>query len=93
MNIWEERIKAMKDEMFQKSLRDLMLPQAIGRLRHEPTGYAISIYKPIPRFQRLMLRWCFGLKYEKYEHNLRNNRELCRHRWRHDIHVFRLRRK
>lgn len=37
----------------------------IGVLRHAPTGYTIAVYKPIPRFQRLMLRWCFGLKYEK----------------------------
>lgn len=43
----------------------LTLPASIGYLRHEPTGYTISVYKPISRFNRIMLRWCFGLKYEK----------------------------
>lgn len=37
----------------------------IGYLKHEPTGYSLAVYKPIPRFKRLMLRWAFGLKYEK----------------------------
>lgn len=32
---------------------------------HEPTMSRISVYKPISRFKRLMLRWCFGLKFEK----------------------------
>lgn len=37
----------------------------IGYLRHEPTGYSLAVYKPISRFHALMLRWCFGLKFEK----------------------------
>ena len=37
----------------------------IGYLHHEPTGYSLAVYKPISRFKRLMLRWCFGLKFEK----------------------------
>lgn len=37
----------------------------IGYLRHEPTGYQISVYKPISRFKRIMLKWAFGLKYER----------------------------
>ena len=37
----------------------------IGYLRHEPTGYTLAVYKPISRFKRLMLRWAFGLKFEK----------------------------
>lgn len=37
----------------------------IGHLRHDPTGYTLAVYKPISRFKRLMLRWCFGLKFEK----------------------------
>lgn len=40
-------------------------PKPIGYLRHEPTGYTLAVYKPISRFKRLMLRWCFGLKYER----------------------------
>lgn len=37
----------------------------IGYLRHDPTGYSLAVYKPISRFKRLMLRWCFGLKFKK----------------------------
>lgn len=38
---------------------------SIGRFVHEPTHVVIAVYKPISRFKRLMLRWCFGLKFEK----------------------------
>lgn len=41
------------------------LPDLIGQLIHEPTMSRISVYKPISRFKRLMLRWCFGLKFER----------------------------
>ena len=37
----------------------------IGKLTHEPTGYTLAVYKPISRFKRLMLKWCFGVKFEK----------------------------
>lgn len=37
----------------------------IGYLKHEPTGYSLAVYKPISRFKRLMLKVCFGLKFEK----------------------------
>lgn len=40
------------------------LPEPIGQLVHEPTMSRISVYKPISRFKRIMLRWAFGLKYE-----------------------------
>lgn len=43
----------------------IIVPQPIGYLRHEPTGYSLAVYKPISRFHALMLRWCFGVKYEK----------------------------
>lgn len=36
----------------------------IGYLKHEPTGYSLAVYKPISRFKRLMLKWCFGLEYK-----------------------------
>lgn len=42
-----------------------ILPQPIARLEHKPTGYSLAVYKPISRFKALMLKWCFGLKYEK----------------------------
>ena len=41
------------------------LPDPIGQLVHEPTMTTIKVYNPISRFKRIMLRWCFGLKYEK----------------------------
>lgn len=41
------------------------IKMAIGKLIHEPTGYSLAVYKPISRFKRFMLRWCFGLKFEK----------------------------
>lgn len=41
------------------------IKMAVGKLVHEPTGVEISVYKPISRFKRLMLKWCFGLKFEK----------------------------
>lgn len=43
----------------------IIVPQPIGYLRHDPTGYSLAVYKPIPRFHALMLRWCFGVKYIK----------------------------
>ena len=43
----------------------IIVPQSIGYLRHEPTGYSLEVYKTISRFHALMLWWCFVLKYEK----------------------------
>lgn len=40
-------------------------PTPIGHLKHEPTGAQISVYSKIGWFKRLMLKWCFGLKYVK----------------------------
>lgn len=65
MNIWEEKVKAMQDEIFRQSFQNVMRLKPIGHLKHEPTGYSLAVYKPISRFKRLMLRWCFGLKFEK----------------------------
>ncbi len=41
------------------------IKMAIGKLTHEPTGYSLTVYKPISRFKRLMLKWCLGVKFEK----------------------------
>lgn len=43
----------------------LNMSKPIGRLIHEPTRHSLAVYKPISRFKRLMLRWAFGLKFEK----------------------------
>lgn len=43
----------------------LNMPKPIGRLIHKPTHHTRAVYKPISRFKRLMLRWCFGLKFER----------------------------
>ncbi|WP_290437774.1 hypothetical protein [Muribaculum intestinale] len=40
-------------------------PNPVGYLKHEPTGCSLAVYKPISRFHALMLRWCFGVKFEK----------------------------
>lgn len=37
----------------------IKFPDPIGQLVHEPTMSRMSVYKPIPRFKRLMLRWRF----------------------------------
>lgn len=37
----------------------------IGYLRHAPTHTTLAVYHKINRFQRWMIRWCFGLKYTK----------------------------
>lgn len=44
---------------------NIKLPDPIGQLVHEPTMSRISVYKTISRFKRLMLKWCFGLKFKK----------------------------
>lgn len=41
----------------------IIVPQPVGYLRHEPTGHSLAVYKHISRFKRIMLRWCFGVKY------------------------------
>nr|DAP86565.1 MAG TPA: hypothetical protein [Caudoviricetes sp.] len=40
-------------------------PKAIAKLVHKSTQSIIPVYKPLNWFQRLMIRWCFGLKYER----------------------------
>ena len=40
-------------------------PKAIAKLVQKSTRSIIPVYKPLNRFQRLMIRWCFGLKYER----------------------------
>lgn len=44
---------------------NIKMPDPIGQLIHEPTMSRISVYKPISRFKRIMLRWAFGLKFEE----------------------------
>ncbi len=56
----ENTIGAMKEAGY-----NIKLPDPIGHLVHEPTMSRISVHKPISRFKLLMLKWCFGLKFEK----------------------------
>lgn len=60
-----------KLQAFGKSFEDMARNVAtikvtvpIGKLIHEPTGYSLTVYKPISRFKRIMFKWCFGLKFE-----------------------------
>ena len=39
------------------------IDKPVAYLRHEPTRTQIAVYKKINRFQRLMIRVCFGLEY------------------------------
>lgn len=48
-----------------ESYRIKQPPQPIGYLVHEAIATTISVYKLINWFQRLMIKWCFGFKYEK----------------------------
>lgn len=41
------------------------IPKTYGYLEHKPTRWTWSCYRPIGWFKRLMLNWCFGLKYIK----------------------------
>lgn len=56
----ENTIDAMKEAAY-----NIKLPDPIGQPVHEPTMSRISVYKTISRSKRLMLRWAFGLKFEK----------------------------
>ena len=54
------------DDMFHNGCsHKIKITTPVGYLEHKPTGSRISVYEPISRFKALMLRWCFGLKYEK----------------------------
>lgn len=37
----------------------------IGYLVHEPSHTKIAVFKPINRWQRWWIEFCFGLKYEE----------------------------
>ena len=40
-------------------------PKPIGYLEHEESKTRIQVFKHIGWFRRCMLRWCFGVKYNK----------------------------
>lgn len=40
-------------------------PEPVAQLIHEPTHTVISVYQTMNWFQRWMIKWCFGLKYQK----------------------------
>lgn len=50
-------------EMYERNLMDD--PKPIGYLEHEPTKTRICVFESINWFRRLMMRWCFGIKYIK----------------------------
>lgn len=67
---WSDAAK--KHQALGKAFEDMYrngttikVPMPIGYLKHAPTGYSLAVYKPISRFKALMLRWCFGLNFEK----------------------------
>lgn len=40
--------------------------EPIGYLKSEETRARIAVFSKISLFKRLMMRWCFGLKYIKF---------------------------
>lgn len=44
----------------------IVFEKPIGYLVHKPTHSSIAVFTPIGWFKRLMIRWCFGLEYNKY---------------------------
>ena len=55
----------MTQEEIMKAEYRLNISKPVGWLIYEPTHHKIAVYKPISHFKRFMLRWCFGLKFEK----------------------------
>lgn len=41
----------------------IRIEKPVAYLRHDPTHSQFGVYKKINRFQRFMIRICFGLKY------------------------------
>ena len=60
-----QQISKAFGKMWKVKNGTIIFPKPIGYLKHDPTGCTLAVYKPIPRFKRIMLRWAFGLKYEK----------------------------
>lgn len=60
-----QQISKAFGKMWEVENGTITFPTPIGHLKHEPTGYSLAVYKPISRFKRLMLKVCFGLKFEK----------------------------
>lgn len=63
--IGQDKIKERNIAGWKAAGYNIKLPDPIGQLVHEPTMTRLSVYKPISRFKRLMLKVCFGLKFEK----------------------------
>lgn len=49
-----------------KNIMKIVSKKPIGYLEHKPTHSNIAVYKPIGWFKLLMIRWCFGLVFHKY---------------------------
>ena len=54
--------KITDDKSFIKPIE---LDEPIGYLEQKSMKLSIAVYKPIGWFKRLMLKWCFGLKYNR----------------------------
>ena len=51
-------------ELSIKEKASINFPKPIGFLEHEATLSRFGVYKHIPLFQRLALKWFFGLTYK-----------------------------
>ena len=55
-------------------VKPIELPEPIGYLYADYAQKAIAVFEPIGWFKRLMLRWCFGLKYEPITNEKENRK-------------------
>ena len=67
-----ENLKQLAETMSQMGAkasdlngRIVQTPKPIGYLEHEESKTRIPVFKRIGWFHRCMLRWCFGVKYQK----------------------------
>lgn len=67
-----DKLIAERDEDEYQEVRNQMASmlltqpdKPVAYLLHEPTHTNIAVYQKMNWFQRLMIRWCFGLKYRK----------------------------
>lgn len=57
-------MRRMAEAMQQIGGTEITVPQPIGQLKCDYAQASIAVFEPIGWFKRLMLRWCFGLRYE-----------------------------
>lgn len=57
------KIEKVPDLEYKNGRYTIYVPKPTSYLYHEPTRLQFDVHSRIGWFRRLMLRWCFGLKY------------------------------